>query len=428
MRLSSTLARGLVELPPPPGPIGMYVCGPTVYARAHIGNARPYVIGSWYARWLRAARLRGHARPQHHGRERQDLRGGARGERRARPPGDRVVPRGRRPLRARRGRPLPEGDRDDSRDRPLHLRPDRARLRVRGRGRCLLPRCPAGRVRTALRAAARSGRGAGAERAQGGSARLRALEGEQAGRGHVVGVAVGARSPGLAHRVLGDGREAPRAVLRDPRRRARPRLPPPRERARPVERARPRVRPDLDAQRDAPLHRREDVEVGRQRRDDPGGARALGARDDAALLPDRALAQPDRLLRRADGGGAGTRRRLPRCVQRQSFSACAGRAAWERLVAILDDDFSTPEALARAARVAGAGLLDTRRGLEVFGLWSLAEFSSRRARGMDELARRRQEARAARDFAESDRLRAEIEAAGWEIRDEADAYRLVPKA
>ena len=35
----------------------MYVCGPTVYARAHIGNARPYVVGSWYARWLR---LRGY--------------------------------------------------------------------------------------------------------------------------------------------------------------------------------------------------------------------------------------------------------------------------------------------------------------------------------------------------------------------------------
>ena len=27
-----------------PAPIGMYVCGPTVYARAHIGNARPYVV------------------------------------------------------------------------------------------------------------------------------------------------------------------------------------------------------------------------------------------------------------------------------------------------------------------------------------------------------------------------------------------------
>ncbi|MDQ3067128.1 MAG: cysteine--tRNA ligase [Actinomycetota bacterium] len=53
MRLYSTLARGLVELPEAPGPIGMYVCGPTVYARAHIGNARPYVLGCWYKRWLR---------------------------------------------------------------------------------------------------------------------------------------------------------------------------------------------------------------------------------------------------------------------------------------------------------------------------------------------------------------------------------------
>jgi cysteinyl-tRNA synthetase len=31
----------------------MYVCGPTVYTRAHIGNARPYVVFSWLARWLR---------------------------------------------------------------------------------------------------------------------------------------------------------------------------------------------------------------------------------------------------------------------------------------------------------------------------------------------------------------------------------------
>ena len=54
MRLYSTLARDLVDLPEPSeGRIGMYVCGPTVYARAHIGNARPYVLGCWYKRWLR---------------------------------------------------------------------------------------------------------------------------------------------------------------------------------------------------------------------------------------------------------------------------------------------------------------------------------------------------------------------------------------
>ena len=53
MRLYSTLARDLVDLPEAPGPVGMYICGPTVYARAHIGNARPYVIAVWYKRWLR---------------------------------------------------------------------------------------------------------------------------------------------------------------------------------------------------------------------------------------------------------------------------------------------------------------------------------------------------------------------------------------
>ena len=35
----------------------MYVCGPTVYQRAHIGNARPFVVFSWLRDWLRE---RGH--------------------------------------------------------------------------------------------------------------------------------------------------------------------------------------------------------------------------------------------------------------------------------------------------------------------------------------------------------------------------------
>ena len=46
----------------------------------------------------------------------------------------------------------------------------------------------------------------GAEPAEGGSARLRALEGDEAGRGHRRGTRRGGRGrPGLAHRVLGDG-------------------------------------------------------------------------------------------------------------------------------------------------------------------------------------------------------------------------------
>jgi cysteinyl-tRNA synthetase len=57
MRLQDTLSGSLAELPAPPEPIGIYVCGPTVYQRAHIGNARPFVVFMWLARWLRS---RGH--------------------------------------------------------------------------------------------------------------------------------------------------------------------------------------------------------------------------------------------------------------------------------------------------------------------------------------------------------------------------------
>src|SRR4051795_1437474 len=53
MRLYSTLSRRLEELPPPPGPVRMYFCGPTVYQRAHIGNARPFLVGMWLRSWLR---------------------------------------------------------------------------------------------------------------------------------------------------------------------------------------------------------------------------------------------------------------------------------------------------------------------------------------------------------------------------------------
>jgi cysteinyl-tRNA synthetase len=55
VRLYDTMTRSLVELPPAPGPVRMYFCGPTVYARAHIGNARPFLLGMWLRSWLRAS-------------------------------------------------------------------------------------------------------------------------------------------------------------------------------------------------------------------------------------------------------------------------------------------------------------------------------------------------------------------------------------
>ena len=52
MLLYDSFSRQKAELPAPPGPIRMYVCGPTVYQRIHIGNARPYVVSMWLRRWL----------------------------------------------------------------------------------------------------------------------------------------------------------------------------------------------------------------------------------------------------------------------------------------------------------------------------------------------------------------------------------------
>ncbi len=59
---------------------------------------------------------------------------------------------------------------------------------------------------------------------------LRALEGGQARRAG-VGLAVGSRAAGVAHRVLGDVARPARRGLRPPRRRRGPRVPAPRERA-----------------------------------------------------------------------------------------------------------------------------------------------------------------------------------------------------
>jgi len=100
--------------------------------------------------------------------------------------------------------------------------------------------------------------------------------------------------------------------------------------------------------------------------------------------------------------------------------------SWDELVAALDDDFNTPEALAVMHEWRDHDLL--RRGLDVFGLGSLAEEEEAPAE-LDELAQRRADARSGGDYGEADRLRQEIEAAGWEVRDVAgdSGYRLVPK-
>ena len=118
-------------------------------------------------------------------------------------------------------------------------------------------------------------------------------------------------------------------------------------------------------------------------------------------------------------------------AQAESFrnvfrSESAEGGDWDAFAVALDDDFNTPEALAVMHGWRDHDLL--RRGLEVFGLESLAEGEAAPAE-LEELARARVEARARKDFEASDRLRDEIAAAGWEVRD-VDAepgFQLVPK-
>jgi cysteinyl-tRNA synthetase len=53
IRLHDTRAGDLLPLEPrDPGRIGIYACGPTVYSRIHIGNARPFVLFSLLKRFL----------------------------------------------------------------------------------------------------------------------------------------------------------------------------------------------------------------------------------------------------------------------------------------------------------------------------------------------------------------------------------------
>jgi cysteinyl-tRNA synthetase len=100
---------------------------------------------------------------------------------------------------------------------------------------------------------------------------------------------------------------------------------------------------------------------------------------------------------------------------------------WAELEAALDDDFNTPEALAVMHGWRDHELL--RRAFAIFGLESLADVEEAPAE-LVTLAERRRDAREGKNFAEADRLRAEIEDAGWEVRDMADApgFQLVPRA
>jgi cysteinyl-tRNA synthetase len=96
---------------------------------------------------------------------------------------------------------------------------------------------------------------------------------------------------------------------------------------------------------------------------------------------------------------------------------------WEAFAVALEDDFNTPDALAVLHGWRDHEAL--KRALDIFGLGSLAD-AAEAPPEIVELAERRRHARDIRDFDEADRLRAELRAAGWEVRDVAGGFELFP--
>jgi cysteinyl-tRNA synthetase len=102
----------------------------------------------------------------------------------------------------------------------------------------------------------------------------------------------------------------------------------------------------------------------------------------------------------------------------------------------LADDFNTPRAMAEifelvgeANREAVPGAAEAARGmLELVGLGSLAEIERAVDSEAEKLLAEREEARAAKDFSRADEIRDQLAELGWEVRDSSDGAKLVPKS
>jgi cysteinyl-tRNA synthetase len=423
MRLYNTLTRRVDELPPPPGPIRMYVCGPTVYARAHVGNARPFVLGMWLRRWLRE---RGYESVLVH--NVTDVN-------------DKIyeaAPGASAGLAAR----ATQWYLEDTADLGLGM-PDHMPLATQHVGEI-------------VRAA-----------------------GELIERGHAYAVDGDVYFRVASWPSYGElsGQRPDQMEEQEPN----PRKEDPRDFAlwkankegedtwwnSPWGRGRPGWHIECSVMAEELLGPVFEIHGGGldlvfpHHENELAQSRALGHEFARIWVHNGMLEFTDEKMSKSLGNDVSLRNvldtwgretvlvffltghwRKPIDFSDETMEAARARAegfrevfrnpsepapegAWERFAAALDDDFTTPEALAVLHEWRDHELL--RRALDVFGLASLAEQAEAPAEVV-ELAERRRQARAAREFGESDRLRAEIEAAGWEVRDEPGGFRLVPRA
>ena len=422
MRLSSTLQRGPVELPDPPGPIGMYVCGPTVYARAHIGNARPFVIASWYARWLRR---RGYEVTLVH--NITDVN-------------DKIYEAAPGASAARAAEATAWYLEDVARfglDEVDHFPKVTETMEVI--------------VRFIAELVA-----AGAAYEVDGDVYFRVAR--QADYGRLSG-----QRPDQVEE------QEPNPRKEDPRDFALWKANKEDEDTwwdSPWGRGRPGWHIECSAMAEQLLGPAFEIHGGGldlvfpHHENELAQSAALGHEFARIWMHNGMLRFTGEKMSKSVGNVATIQEafeewgretllvffltahwRSPIDYSEETLTAGAARAegfrevfrnpslaaapdAWARFEQALDDDFATPVALALMHEWRDHELL--RRALDVFGLGSLAAATDAPAE-LHELARRRQEARAARDFATADRLRAELESAGWDVRDDPDGYRLVPR-
>jgi cysteinyl-tRNA synthetase len=97
---------------------------------------------------------------------------------------------------------------------------------------------------------------------------------------------------------------------------------------------------------------------------------------------------------------------------------------WARLESALEDDFNTPEALAVLHDWASRGSRPLlARALDIFGIRTAFEVPQE----LEELRRRREEARTAKDWVAADAARDEITAAGWAVTDHPGGTAIWPR-
>ncbi len=257
----------------------------------------------------------------------------------------------------------------------------------------------------------------------------------------------GAGRPGWHIECSAMAEDAARRRLRHPRRRLGPRVPPPRERGRAdARRARRRARAAVDAQRHDPAHRREDGQVGRatSRRCTRCSTR-YGARRGRDVPDLRPLPPAARVLRGGARAGRSAnvqrirdalrRLRAGRAEPARHGGAQAGRSSTRSPPTSTPPRRSRPCSSGCARRTAAASGVATPTCARC---WACSGSASsrrssrwRRGRGRSRGARAcragaRRPARE-RDFAAADRLRDELAALGWEVRDGAAGARADPR-